>query len=238
MRMNDEYVEKKYPFYDSQKQLKSNHNTDVNDFDAKNIDITLKNVLINQKKQLNSFLSGSEPSKMHRTVHKDLPKVRNIGSASTNTPRKPLAKEVAPKGNLPPKVQINAPEKPATAKKPKYITKSTGLEGYDLVDDFKTGPPVGWKRPASTTSIMIRKMLDNKQSLNEKKNSEQKRNIFDKDIFLEAIYHEDYGGQIFMKFLASKRKIVRILKLNFFIFKKLFLNWFKLIVCNQSFEVP
>lgn len=213
--MDEEYVEKKYPFYDSQKQLKSNHNTEVNDFDAKNIDITLKNVVINQKKQLKSLLAGPEPSKMHRTANKDLPKVRNIGSASSSTSRKPLVKEVSQKGNLPPKVHINAPEKPATAKKPKYIPQSSGLEGYDLVDDFKTGPPVGWKRPASTTSIMIRKMLDNKQTLNEKKSTEQKRSKFDKDIFLEAIYHEDYGGQIFMKFLSSKRKIVSYLRLDF-----------------------
>ena len=52
--------------------------------------------------------------------------------------------------------------------------------------DYKLKKKVGWKRPASTATVMIKKMIDNKQS--KKPDDEVKRKSLDKEIYLEAVY--------------------------------------------------
>ena len=88
------------------------------------------------------------------------------------------------------------------------------LAGFDLDDVFKTSPPVGWKRPASRAT-MLAKMLVNEKRDETFKNvasikviKKQKKIRMDKEIYLEAVYNEDIAGQIFMKYLINKKKLV------------------------------
>ncbi len=206
--MNNDYVEKKYPLYDIQRKLITAHKNVPNDFNAKNIERTLQ---IAEKQKEQGKKSREEKPQMFRLNQikdaKHVPKVRNAGSAGSV--RKISLKENHVIDNLK-DVSLAATNVTAAVKKSKgSALRCRGLEGYDLVDDFKTGPPVGWKRPASTTSIMVRQMLEQRnQSYFEDRSShvEVERNKFDKDIFFEAIYREDLGGQIFMKYLIAKHK--------------------------------
>ena len=106
-------------------------------------------------------------------------------------------------------------------KKEKTANKRPNLEGYDF-DHFKTSPPVGWKRPPSRATLLAKAILENKentlssrdtvdtrQSSAKLLNKQQaKRSRLDKEIYLEAIYREDIAGQIFMKYLNNKNKLV------------------------------
>lgn len=84
----------------------------------------------------------------------------------------------------------------------------TGLEGYEL-DEYKTSPPVGWKRPPSKATIVAKMIYDNdKPSTTSASKNPKKRNKYDKEIYFEAIYSEDLAGKIFMKYLINKSKIV------------------------------
>ena len=166
-------------------------------------------------------ISGSESSqKFNKSTsdkkEKDSIKGRKMGSASTVSTRNRGNAKESTKENV---KEVTLKEPPVTApeganrKKRNSVIRTAGLEGYDLVDDFKTGPPVGWKRPSSTTSVMIRKMLDNRQNnlMSEQKKNDNNRRYLNKDIYFEAIYREDLGGQIFMKYLSAKRKTVSII---------------------------
>jgi len=101
----------------------------------------------------------------------------------------------------------------------KYFTKkekftNPELAGYDLDDVFKTSPPVGWKRPASRATIFAKMLVNEKRDdvsrniASSKVIKQQKKVRMDKEIYLEAVYREDIAGQIFMKYLISKKKLV------------------------------
>ena len=58
---------------------------------------------------------------------------------------------------------------------------------------------------------MVRQMLENRKEANYfEELIDVKRSRCDKDIYFEAIYREDLGGQIFMKYLIAKHKMVKI----------------------------
>lgn len=208
--MNSDYVEKKYPLYDIQRKLINSHKYAVNDFNAKNIENTLK-IVEKHKEDLNTQETPKMLRSNNNRITKHGPKMNQISNSASST-RKPILKETFSKENVK-EVSMIIPSNTAPHAANKKVRSSPlrarGLEGYDLVDDFKTGPPVGWKRPASTTSIMVRKMLENKHEAEDKKPEELKRNKYDKDIYFEAIYREDCGGQIFMKYLQARHKKVR-----------------------------
>ena len=82
-----------------------------------------------------------------------------------------------------------------------------GLEGYDLKEDYKTSPPVGWKRPPSQATMLARSIYEKTAG---KSDEAAKRSKTDREVFLEAIYREDSTGKIFMKYLSSKNKLVCI----------------------------
>ncbi len=204
--MNNEYVEKKYPSYDIQKKLITAHKNVPNDYNVKNIERTLKIATQIQEQDKKRLLEKPKMQRLNENKDaKNFIKTRNVGSAGLA--RQITVKENHVKENL--KEASMAPTNvTAPVKKSKgSALKTRGLEGYDLVDDFKTAPPIGWKRPASTTSVMVRHLLEQRnQSYFENKNVETKREKFDRDIFFEAIYREDLGGQIFMKYLIAKHK--------------------------------
>lgn len=223
MRMSDEYVKSKYPSYDIQRKMLTNHKSSPNDFNAKNIETTLKGVeTLRNKAETNNFINPMTDSNQQLKISRDSNKKANslnrmgAGSAASASRRQPLAKEGT---NLSMKerkreaaaaaaVAAAAEAATTTKKEKKGPLKIPGLEMYELVEDFRTGPPVGWKRPASTTSLMVRKMLENRQNnlIDAHKRAASKINKLDKDFYFEAIYRDDYGGQIFMKYLKSKQK--------------------------------
>lgn len=215
MRMSDDYVKSKYPSYEKQREMLNNHKSSPSDFIAKNIENTLKNVENSRNHaESNHFINPMTESNQRIQMNRNLDSnkklnARNSGSAGS-AGRKPLAKEGTILSMKEKKKEAAAAAEVApvsTKKKKDGPLKIPGLEMYDLVEDYRTGPPVGWKRPASTTSIMVRKMLENRQNgLMEAKRTMPKIGKFDKDIYFEAIYRDDYGGQIFMKYLKSKEK--------------------------------
>ena len=215
----NEYVEKKYPSYNTQKKLLSGHNRVIKDLTAKNIENTLKTA---EKLNANTFSSPSVPhfnskSKSIRINELDQAKPLKVRlSNSAKSPKKPILKESMNKEATNKESTVNLVTSNSNATgvfKSNKVSKSIlGLEGYEL-DDYKTSPPVGWKRPASTTSIMIKQMFDNKQNALTKSAESPKRSKLDKDIYFEAIYREDVGGQIFMKYLISRHKSVIEIKL-------------------------
>lgn len=96
------------------------------------------------------------------------------------------------------------------------------LKGYDLRRDYKTSPPVGWKRPPSQATQLARSIFE-KSSLRQDEaaigsassqadasgsSARKSTTKTDRDLYLEAIYREDSSGKIFMKYLMSKNKIV------------------------------
>ncbi len=84
MRMNNDYVEKKYPLYDIQRKLITAHKKVPNDFNAKNIERTLQ---IAEKQKEQGKKSREEKPQMFRLNQikdaKHVPKVRNAGSAGS-----------------------------------------------------------------------------------------------------------------------------------------------------------
>jgi hypothetical protein len=88
------------------------------------------------------------------------------------------------------------------------------------IEEFKTSPPVGWKRPASRATLFVKALIDDDQI--EEENSKEKdsnkviskllnrqeKKRIDKEFYFEAIYREDFSGRIFMKYLLSKNKMV------------------------------
>lgn len=99
--------------------------------------------------------------------------------------------------------------------RPKSNTISDELAAYNL-DDLKTSPPVGWKRPTSRATLVAKAMLQAKKQPNEKHNHShhKPRAKTDKEIYLEAIYREDIAGQIFMKYLLNKNKVFAVNRLK------------------------
>lgn len=89
---------------------------------------------------------------------------------------------------------------------------------------------MGWKRPASTATVMIKNMIDNKENKKSSIDDGIKRKKMDKEIYLEAIYKyfiveiifkflkltsintqsDDVAGQIFKKYLISRNKSVSL----------------------------
>ena len=95
----------------------------------------------------------------------------------------------------------------------KETYKNPELAGYDL-DEFKTSPPVGWKRPASRATLLAKMLVNGQQDqlrnvASSRLIKQQRKTRMDKEIYLEAIYREDIAGQIFMKYLINKKKLVR-----------------------------
>jgi hypothetical protein len=118
------------------------------------------------------------------------------------------------------------------------------LAGFDLDDVFKTSPPVGWKRPASRAT-MLAKMLVNEKRDETFKNvasvkviKKQKKIRMDKEIYLEAVYNEDIAGQIFMKYLVNKKKLVIVTWNGGCLFDlNILINVTIKIVCRKSLEM-
>ncbi len=213
IRLNsfNSYIELTYPSYNTQKRLLNSHNYTMNDLNAKNIERTIQKAEKLNKPAAN-FNSPSVPqlsgiisnSKIKSNSKKK--DVRLALSATKTRQTMGMTKQIntnnsnnvvsnkdgSNSGMFYSTAQL---EPPKAGKQNKIIA---GLEAYDL-DEYKTSPPIGWKRPASTTSIMIKKMMDAKKQHGATNDSTPKqRNKFDKDIYLEAIYREDVGGQIFM----------------------------------------
>lgn len=207
IRMNSfkDYVQKKYPSYYTQKAL-GPKNQNLSDLDAENIDKSLR-IKFNLKSNLVKQNESQKLKKKNSSKVKILENNSFVLSKSSN--QKFDQASVAASFNIRPR--SNA-----------YLDE---LIGYDL-DDFKTSPPVGWKRPISRATQIAKTMCENQKN-SETKNSKQRNNT-DKEIYLEAIYRQDISGQIFMKYLSNKNKTVIF---SFFLEK--ILNFF-IVCCKQT----
>lgn len=188
IRMNSfkDYVQKKYPSYYTQKVL-SKKNQAISDFDAENIDKSLR-IKFNLKSNLTKQIESQRSKKKNPT------KVKILESNSF----------VMSKSSIQKLDQFS--EAASYNMRPRSNAYLEELIGYDL-DDFKTSPPVGWKRPISRATQIAKKMCEN-QKISEEKTFKL-RNMSDKTIYLEAIYRQDISGQIFMKYLLKKNKTVK-----------------------------
>ena len=213
-----DYVKEKYPTYYRQKTLveKRTKQSAANDLGAGNIEKSLsyesnfrKNLnmqtieekLIGNRRRLTSRVKIYESDSLLMSKakhHKDLE--RSFYVTFNN----------------------NENEKYSMHNSKKETYKNPELAGYDL-DEFKTSPPVGWKRPASRATILAKMLVNGRKEdtispnlASSKTIKQQKKNRMDKEIYLEAIYREDIAGQIFMKYLINKKKLVkRTIFLNF-----------------------
>ena len=202
-----DYVKQKYPTYYRQNTLvdKRNKQPSVNDIGAGNIEKSLT-YESNYKSNL-KMLSIEEKLIRNRTRLASRVKIYESESLilSKRNPNKSMDRSIY--------VKLNENNKFSMYTK-KDNNKNPELAGYDLDDVFKTSPPVGWKRPASRATVLA-KMLVNEKRVESAKNidssksiKQQKKVRMDKEIYLEAIYREDIAGQIFMKYLISKKKLV------------------------------
>lgn len=181
-----DYVQKKYPSYYNQKVL-SKKNQVISDFDAENIDKSLR-IKFNLKSNLTKHIESQ------RSKKKTPAKVKILESNSF----------VMSKSSIQKVDQYS--EAASYNMRPRSNAYLEELVGYDL-DDYKTSPPVGWKRPISRATQIAKTLCEN-QKIREEKTSKP-RNKSDKEIYLEAIYKQDISGQIFMKYLCKKNKTVK-----------------------------
>ncbi|RNA26889.1 regulator of G- signaling 22 [Brachionus plicatilis] len=193
IRMNSfkDYVQKKYPSYYTQKVL-GKQNQVLSDLDAENIDKSLR-IKFNLKSSL------VKPNESQRFKKKNLSKVKILENNSFV-----LSKSSNQKFD-------QGSEAASFNMRPRSNAYLDELIGYDL-DDFKTSPPVGWKRPISRATQIAKKMCENQKNAEAK--SGKHRNKTDKEIYLEAIYRQDISGQIFMKYLLNKNKIFAVNRLK------------------------
>ncbi|CAF0779308.1 unnamed protein product [Brachionus calyciflorus] len=204
IRMNSfqDYIRTKYPSYYTQKNLTNNKSHNLTDLDAENIEKSLR-FKLNTNSNLDKRKDNQDGFK---TKKKNLPKVKILENASLVFSKSSHQKfdalsTVTSNGNL--------------------ISRSNALIneliGYDL-DDYKTSPPVGWKRPISRATLLAKSMYENqtknKQDTNNYNKQLKQRSKLDKDIYFEAIYRQDIAGQIFMKYLINKNKIFAINRLK------------------------
>lgn len=190
-----DYVKKKYPSYYEQKNLLS-VKQNLNDFDVENIEKSLnhRHNVKNKSAKLDKLKDEENLLKINKKHTQSRVKIFESSSFS-----------MSKNANL--KQDLVSTTLGSFNSKSKANNLSNELSGYDL-DEFKTSPPVGWKRPPSRATLMAKAMLENKKSSNGKSTTKTRSNT-DKEIYLEAIYREDFAGQIFMKFLTTKNKTVR-----------------------------
>jgi len=183
------YMSQKYETYSNQKKVMDSQKVPTNDFEAQNIEKSVKNAKNFKNKETDKNSDSSQSNKQDQNEKKANKKLnKKIVSEET----KPVKKSIKESAKL--TENVSAKKTP------------TGLEGYDL-DEFLTSPPVimiffsyfnfylnfinvkvGWKRPASTATVMIKSMINNKQNKKSSTDEETKRKRLDKEIYLEAIY--------------------------------------------------
>jgi hypothetical protein len=224
-----EYVKQKYPFYSTQRDLCGHETIGTNVkksiFKSENSFINNKsndcNAAENIQRSLNYFADENsrnlvtpfkEKEVLTKTTPKKTPKIQNKNSNNSINNK---VKTIKFSGDN----EIDNFRRQQTISDLDRSQLKTPL-GYESsvhpFDKYKTSPPVGWKRPKSSASIFVETIIkdnlktntniknDNKQNLIQQQN----KNRLDKEVYFEAVCHDNSAGQIFMKFLISKDKTV------------------------------
>lgn len=215
-----DYMKKKYPTYHEQINLlkttpqtaksSQKHEKQTSNLNAQNIEKSLTFQKIEPLAR-KGILNRSKSSKANETNASSKKLLKNRKNLENNNQQLRSVKIV---------------ENDSITKKKSLSSKNripVGLEGYDLKDDYKTSPPVGWKRPPSQATLVAKMIYENGSSRIKKADSGEnqeaaenkevglgaaKKSKNDRDIYFEAIYREDLAGKIFMKYLINKNKIV------------------------------
>jgi hypothetical protein len=225
-----EYTKERYPLYHQLKSLKrpTTAKMSFQDLSAENIDKSLGNY--NIKPFDNADLNNNNNNLASQN------QINNLGDDKLLKKRKNLKvkivlndlvsykQEKATAASLSLKREL---DQRSQERRDAYLSE---LGNYSLSGDYKTSPPIGWKRPPSTATKFFNMLMENQKepleqsltrsssashfnsdstaSLAAHKNEAEKKDKFHREIYLEAIYREDIAGQIFMKYLVQKNKIV------------------------------
>jgi hypothetical protein len=208
----NDYVQQRYPLY---YKLCVEKNVDVkknfNDLNAENIERSLTYRMIQGKSAIRYALISDSTEKLL----KKRKKVKIAESMLTYKEEKILQEAEAAKARA----------AAAANNGPDRLSYMKELTGYVMSGEYQTSPPVGWKRPPSRATRMFQMLIDNgsKQGRENAKSvagqsgeaasKTPEKTVNDKEIYLEAIYNEEIGGQIFMKYLINRNKIVNYLKI-------------------------
>lgn len=195
IRMNSfqDYVNKKYPSYYVQKNIINGGKKSKIDLDVENIEKSIfyrynKN---DSKNNTDVFKNASEGN-FSKISSKSEPKKSNKQKVNTELTSLNVTKKF---------VTVDTFDLP-----PAEPTKKSGivLDNFQISSNIKTSLPIGWKRPISKATQMVQIMLDNRDF---GASGDKNKSNREKEIYLEAIYREDIGGQIFMKYLSNKNKL-------------------------------
>ena len=204
MNSFQDYIKEKYPIYYRQNTLvdKRAKQTSAIDLGAGNIEKSLT-YESNFKKNLNMLTIEEKLIRNRKSLSS---RVKIYESSSVLLSKRKTQKEGSS--------FVKFSQNKMYDNDKKEINKNPELAGFDL-DEFKTSPPVGWKRPASRATLIAKMLVNGKQdqirnTASSRYVKQQRKTRMDKEIYLEAIYREDIAGQIFMKYLINKKKLVII----------------------------
>jgi hypothetical protein len=220
IRLNSfhDYVKQKYPSYYVQKNMIHAKQRSHIDLDIENIEKSIhlkynknerktnnEGSIEENERLLLSKLDKSDVKAIEAAKKVPRPKLQSeytslnitkkyvtrVDSIDVIQPPQPLAKNDNPYSHLP----ANDP----------YRKLGILFDCYQTTNNFKTSLPVGWKRPISKVTKIVKAMMDERDD--EASDAEKNKLKMDKEIYLDAIYREDIGGQIFMKYLSNKNKL-------------------------------
>ena len=221
IRLNSfhDYVKQKYPtYYVHKNMIQTKQRTHI-DLDIENIEKSIFYKYNNNEKKSNHDINGLEDSeslimsKLNKSEAQAVQAAKKSSRAklqseytSLNVTKKFVTKVESIEVMQPPQpvIKNDNPYAHLPANDP-YRKLGILFDCYQTTNNFKTSLPVGWKRPISKVTKMVQAMMDDRDD--QASDAEKNKLKMDKEIYLEAIYREDIGGQIFMKYLSNKNKL-------------------------------
>jgi hypothetical protein len=226
IRLNSfhDYVKQKYPTYYAHKNMIHTKQRSHIDLDIENIEKSIhlkyKDEKKNNNDEINTFkkqsIEDSDSFIMSKLSKSDAQAIQAAKKTSRsklqseytslNVTKKFVTKADSIDLMQPPQL-VNKNDNPYSHLPAHDPYRKLGIlfDSYQTTNNFKTSLPVGWKRPISKVTKIVQAMMNERED--KTSDAEKNKLKMDKEIYLEAIYREDIGGQIFMKYLSNKNKL-------------------------------
>ena len=212
-----DYVRENYPSYHAQVRLINSYNSMLNTTSTTMLSTSNKrigtfNTLVDSEYVANWMSGRSKRGVEHRNESDDDSEIADDTDDENKKKNNKTATKKRANQKMNKKTSKNKSSNHLAATS--FTRHVSGLEGFQTRDlRFKTSPPVGWKRPPSLTTLIAKRMIENEQEGRQLLPVDMSR-----EVFMEIVYRDRHAAHIFMKYLASRNKIVIFLSLLSYFF--------------------